>query len=53
MEKAISVSGKSSSVSEVLIVITKENVTEPGEHRVFEYGSSKIKWDAVKLLREL
>lgn len=48
MEKAVSVS-----VSEVLTVITKKNVTEPGEHRLFEYGSSTIKWEAVKLLREL
>nr|WP_223831719.1 lytic polysaccharide monooxygenase [Bacillus swezeyi] len=37
--KAISLSGKTSPASEVLTVKTKENVTEPGEHRVFELGS--------------
>ncbi|AEP86896.1 hypothetical protein GYO_2270 [Bacillus spizizenii TU-B-10] len=34
----------------MLTVTTKENVTELGEHRVFEYGSSRIKW-CWKLLR--
>lgn len=51
IRKAISVSGKPSPASEVLTVATKGNVTEPGEHRVFEYGSYRIKWGAVKLIR--
>ncbi|MGM0947328.1 MAG: hypothetical protein ACQEWT_00410 [Bacillota bacterium] len=49
--KAISVSGKPILVSKVLTVTTTEDVTEPREYKVFEYGSSRIKWDAVRLLR--
>lgn len=38
------ISDKLSPASETFAVTTKETVTEPGEHRVFECGSTKISY---------
>ncbi|MCY9184092.1 hypothetical protein [Bacillus halotolerans] len=40
----MTISDKPSPASETFAVTTKETVTEPGEHRVFDCGSTRISY---------